>query len=112
MIRMFSKYILVLLMISILSCTDTLYDAAFEGNIDKVQTLLEEGANINAKDEDGFAALHYATLEGHPDIVEILLENGADVNAKTKNGRTVLQFVESEGSTGIVQLLKDAGARE
>ena len=89
-----------------------LVEATLEGNINKVQTLLEEGADVNAKANNGATALHIASEYRHPDIVEILLANGANVNTKTYNGVSALQNAESRGYTEIVQLLKDAGARD
>ena len=63
--RIISKYFSALFMVSMLSCSDTstvtIIDAAREGNVEKVQTLLREGADVNAKADNGATALHRAS---------------------------------------------------
>ena len=99
--RMISKYFLALIMVNILSCTGnstgTLIDAACEGNVEKVQILLKEGADVNAKADNGATSLHRASNFGHLDVVEILFANDADVNAIIEGGYTALHFVSIEG---------------
>ena len=82
-------------------------------NLDEVQRLIDDGANVNAVTGAGRTPLMSATTYGHINIVRFLLENGADINTKdTYNGWTALMF-----STGfknqefkIAQLLIENGA--
>lgn len=60
----------------------TLQTAARNGFIDKIQELLDHGADINAKDDYGFTALTKAAWHGYTEVVKLLLEKGADINAK------------------------------
>jgi ankyrin repeat protein len=46
--------------------------AAFGGHVEIVQELLQAGAKVNAKNNDGETALMWATWRGHDDIVEML----------------------------------------
>jgi ankyrin repeat protein len=41
---------------------------------------MDAGANPDAKDEDGFSALHYAATHGRLECVRLLVDRGADVN--------------------------------
>lgn len=58
--------------------------AAQAGNADSVRSLLEHGADVNAKEKlRGQTALMWAVSQQHPDVVRVLLEHGADVGART-----------------------------
>jgi ankyrin repeat protein len=46
--------------------------------------------DIDAKDDDGRAAPHWATVNGHETEVQLLLEHKVDVDAKDDDGRTAL----------------------
>jgi len=88
----------------------TLIDAAYNGYTESVRYLLNAGADINAKDEDGVTALSYAADRGHMDIVKILLANNADVNSKSKIGCTPLINAAYMGHVEIVEALIANGA--
>jgi len=88
-----------------------LIQAAEEGDIAKITTLLTQGADVNARSEIGWTALIAAAEEGHTEIVEMLLTKGADVNAESENDCTALMLAASNGHTEIVRLLKQAGAK-
>ena len=47
-----------------------------EGNFESLQTLVEAGANVNAKNVRGQSALHLASLAQSPETVEVLLKAG------------------------------------
>eukprot|EP00282_Hemiselmis_andersenii_P013460 CAMPEP_0114129698 /NCGR_PEP_ID=MMETSP0043_2-20121206/11613_1 /TAXON_ID=464988 /ORGANISM="Hemiselmis andersenii, Strain CCMP644" /LENGTH=50 /DNA_ID=CAMNT_0001222989 /DNA_START=54 /DNA_END=203 /DNA_ORIENTATION=- len=49
--------------------------------MDIVGALARAGAEIDAKDEDGWTPLHLAAAYGHVDIVRYLVENGANKDA-------------------------------
>lgn len=56
----------------------------------KAQEFLAAGANVNARDINGFSPLAWAVYRGHLDMMRTLLEAGADINAKSLNDETVL----------------------
>ena len=87
-----------------------LIEAASSGNTEKVQTLLAQGANVNAKDYNGGTALMAAAFSGHTDTVQFLLAKGADIEAKEINGATALMFAALEGHTDTVKALLAKGA--
>jgi ankyrin repeat protein len=90
-----------------------LIQAAEQGNIAKVKTLLAQKVDVNIKDIYGRTALMRASQNGHNEIVKILLAHGADVNAKNSKGITALMCApKNKEGYEIVQLLKKAGAKE
>jgi serine/threonine-protein phosphatase 6 regulatory ankyrin repeat subunit B len=81
--------------------------------------LLENGADVKAKADDGMTALIQATLGVQSnrvttDVMDILLKNGADINAATtgKNvsGWTALLFATVNGDEELVDYLLRNGA--
>ena len=85
--------------------------AIIKGNIDNIHDVLNQGANIDAKNMDGHTALMFAARQGCIDIVQTLLAEGTDVNAKDKYGNTALMWAACNDRTKIVTLLKQAGAK-
>ena len=76
------------------SSMPTLHQAVSRNQPKIVETLLQNGADVNAKNEDGETALHLAVIDNQSKIVEILLRHGADVNATDKEGMTALDWSE------------------
>lgn len=54
-----------------------LHVAAFNGHFECVKFLVGSGAEINARDNEGWTALSQARDQGYPEIVEWLKKNGA-----------------------------------
>lgn len=79
--------------------------------------LIESGANVNAKQQDGFTPLHGAAQNGDKRIVELLLEHGADVNARVDKhaaqfaNMTALDLARQANAPEVVVLLRGRGAR-
>ena len=88
----------------------SLHDAVREGDTDLIEKLLENGADIEAKDQYGNTALTTAALYGRQSIVECLLDRGADIEAKDQYGRTALLLAAWQGHKSIVECLLDRGA--
>ena len=57
-----------------------------------MQKALDKGAGINAKDEDGWAPMHWAAAWNKDVSARYLFEKGADVNALNNNGDTPLDI--------------------
>jgi ankyrin repeat protein len=76
-----------------------------------VRALLNNGADVNAKNKDGVSALITACERGDRKLVEILLEKNADVNAATNDGRTALRVASEKGYGEVSELLVKAGAK-
>jgi ankyrin repeat protein len=84
--------------------------AAREGNIEAVKQAIDDGADLNAKDNVNMTPLHWAVNNSQKEIVELLIANGADVNAKTENGWTPLHSAAGKGYKEIAELLINKGA--
>ena len=69
-----------------ISKNNALIRASEEGNIETVARLLEKGADVNAKNNDGYTAFIRASMNRHIEIAAMLPEKGADVNAKNNYG--------------------------
>ena len=54
------------------------------GNKEVVQALIEEKANVNVQDDDGWSALMIASRVGHIDVVRALIYAGAIPDLKNK----------------------------
>jgi hypothetical protein len=87
-----------------------LIEAADKGDLERVQDALYLGAKVNAINEYGWTALHYAVKQGHTEVIRVLVENGVDVNLGHSNGRTSLHCAIQEGYVEIVALLLANGA--
>ncbi len=74
----------------------------------EIISLLDRGADINARNINGFTPLMYAAFHHHETVAE-LLKRGADIHAKDVWGRTALFFAASSSKTAL-QILLDAGA--
>jgi len=88
-----------------------LRQAAQSGNTTRVNALLDEQVDIDARDASGRTALMLAVLHGQSQAVDALLARGADPNAADSSGATPLQAAEAARETAISDALRRAGAR-
>jgi ankyrin repeat protein len=65
-----------------------LFDAIKDNDLDKVKTLIESDANINARNNEGETILWWSY--GDFEFVEYLIEKGININIKNNEGETVL----------------------
>jgi ankyrin repeat protein len=85
-------------------------DAAMRRANDEVQSLLQEGFDVNAAQADGATALHWAAYHGDTDLARLLLEAGADATAANRNGSTALWLAASQGDAAMIETLLEGGA--
>ena len=93
-----------------------LVHAAMNGRLERVKSLVEKGADVNAAGSFGRTPLMVAASHGHMPVAKFLLEKGADVNAKTKGGGSALKEAlrNADGvgdQVSVAKLLKDHGAK-
>ncbi|WP_353124372.1 ankyrin repeat domain-containing protein [Parapedobacter pyrenivorans] len=70
-----------------------LITAAVFGKADLAKILIEAGADLNFRNNDGSTALISAAFFGRPEIVQLLLDAGADKTIKNKYGATAYDTV-------------------
>jgi ankyrin repeat protein len=78
--------------------------AAGKGDTVAVKELLDQGANVNAKEKDGRTAIMDAAYNGHADTVKLLLDRGADLSLKKTDGADAMAL--SGNHKDIVELFK------
>jgi ankyrin repeat protein len=88
-----------------------LVTVALWGDVDAVRLLLDRGADVNARDANGWTALMRASYSDfYPiEVVRLLIERGADVNARAPSGETAASLASARGGA-IAQALVKAGA--
>jgi ankyrin repeat protein len=67
--------------------------------LEAVKVLLERHVDINAANDAGQTALHFAALS-MDSVVELLVKNGAKLDATDKQGRTPLDMASGKGGPG------------
>ena len=87
-----------------------LIQASDNSEIEIVEALLSEGADINVQDDDENTALHKACENGNKDIVRILLEHNAYIDLENEYEETPLYIARNKGNRYIVGLLHKSGA--
>ncbi len=105
---------------SLISARDTdgstpLHCATWKGHERLVEVLLQQGADVNAtnnNDHWGTTPLHAAAHGNQRAIAELLITHGADIHARNLNGRTPLAETEFHKAKPVANLLKKHGAVE
>jgi ankyrin repeat protein len=70
------------------------------GLLEGVKLLLEKKVNVNAANNNGLTALHYAAQAGLDTVVAELAKAGATLDVKDKNGRTPVDVALGVGGRG------------
>ncbi len=68
-------------------------DVVAKDTMKMIDLLIENGANVDAKDIHGETPLYVAALYGGIDVFKYLIEHGADINIKNNDGKSVHQVV-------------------
>jgi uncharacterized protein len=86
-------------------------DAAMQGDLSTLRTLVAKGADVNVAQGDGMTALHWAAQRGDSAMTVLLLRSKANLSTTTRVGAYQPLHVASEaGSAAVVRLLLTARA--
>lgn len=88
-----------------------IFDYCRENNIEHInKAITSQKVDVNTKDEEGRALLHWACDRGHKELVSVLLQHKADINGQDNEGQTALHYASACEFADIVELLLNAGA--
>jgi hypothetical protein len=85
---------------------DQLWEAARSGDAKLVATLLDKGADVNARFRYGTTALFKAAERGHAEVVKVLLARGADATVRdTFYGATAMTWALDHKHVPVIEAL-------
>lgn len=85
--------------------------AAYQGDLEAVQQLLDSGVPVDSANDYGRTALSMAAGRGHVDVMQVLIEAEADLNSKDRfYGFTPLLAAVNAKQAKAVTLLVESGA--
>jgi ankyrin repeat protein len=84
-----------------------LISAAYDGDLQKVRSLIESGSDVNEV-KGGWTAMEAAANGGHTQVMQELIKAGAD--AKGRDGRKAMKNAIVGGYVATVRALIAAGA--
>ena len=85
-------------------------EASEEGEVFKVEALLQGGLDVDSTSIYGSTALMKAAFNNQLNTVEALISAGANMDLQDRDGRTALMWAAGYGHMEVVQALLDAGA--
>ncbi|MHC4113652.1 MAG: ankyrin repeat domain-containing protein, partial [Planctomycetota bacterium] len=90
--------------------SNSIHEAAVEGHLNLVKSLIKTGTDVNVKGRLEYTPLHHAAENGHANLVKFLISRGADLEVRNHNGRTPLALAACRGHKEMVELLIARGA--
>lgn len=87
-----------------------LHNAAHFGHGEVTKVLLDNGADVNAKNGEGNTPLFAAVHQQNAEVAAMLIRKGADVNAKNNYGYAPIRAASRNGNAEILKILIDGGA--
>lgn len=84
--------------------------AAFAGHASVCRILVNKGANVFIKEDQGATALFFSVQQGHLEVTKLLVQAGSELELRTKLGYTPLHKAAVKGHTEEARVLVGAGA--
>lgn len=82
-----------------------LIDSIKNKDLAQAETLLKNGENVNAANEQGNTPLHYAVATNNADMARLLLQYGADMNAENTKGWSPLKIAQTKNVAEVTEVL-------
>jgi ankyrin repeat protein len=82
------------------------------GEAETAKFLLDQGADVNARQDLGFVPLHEAAFLGRIDLIDLLLDHGAEINARTEKGESPVATAMRRGKAEAAAYLRSKGGKE
>jgi ankyrin repeat protein len=87
-------------------CLQPLHSACAGRALGIVQMLLEQGADVNARQHGGWTPLHSAVNNGAIPIIELLLSYGADPSLASDDGKSSFDLAAEPGRAAVQEALR------
>jgi ankyrin repeat protein len=105
------RSVLCLLFLSSLAYGGEIVEAAKNGDLESVRSILaEDPSAVRATDEARYTPLHWASMRAHWDVAALLLEHGPDVNVVGEDGGSPLNWAAHHDNPEFIGKLLDKGA--
>lgn len=85
-------------------------EAAQDGNLASIRSLIAQKADVNAPLADGTTALHWVARADDLQAADLLIKAGANPKVENRHGVTPLEVACVNGSAAMITKLLDAGA--
>jgi uncharacterized protein len=82
-----------------------IHSAAAGNYNDIARMLIDNGANVNVKQQAGATPLHSAAQNGNLELLIMLLENGADTEVRMEGGKLPADLAREKGFAEISEIL-------
>ena len=81
-----------------------------ESRINMMKLLIDNKANINYTDENGFNPLNIAIETGNMELTKFLITNGANVDSLMRDGVSLIGYAIAQNNMDLLQILIENGA--
>lgn len=88
---------------------ESLCKVACEGDVEKVKSLIDSGADVTYFDKEGLTPLMHAANHGHAQVIKALLDAGAPWNSLSPSNLSAGDFAMENGHQAAFDLLLNTG---